>query len=60
LAGYEPHAWFEFGVGVLGAAAALSGLLFVAMSINIERILALRTLPPRAAGTWSCSHFRCS
>jgi modulator of FtsH protease len=50
LAGYEPHAWFEFGVGIIGAAAALSGLLFVAMSINIERILALGTLPPRAAG----------
>jgi hypothetical protein len=35
LNGYEPDAWFEFGVGIIGAAAALAGLLFVAMSINI-------------------------
>ena len=48
--GYEPEAWFEFGVGIIGAAAALAGLLFVAMSINIERILALPKLPSRAGG----------
>lgn len=50
MAAYEPRAWFEFGVGVIGAAAALSGLLFVAMSINIERIVAVPGLPARAAG----------
>jgi hypothetical protein len=50
LNGYEPEAWFEFGVGIIGAAAALAGLLFVAMSINIERILALPKLPSRAGG----------
>jgi hypothetical protein len=50
LNGYEPDAWFEFGVGIIGAAAALAGLLFVAMSINIERILALPKLPSRAGG----------
>jgi hypothetical protein len=50
LNGYEPEAWFEFGVGIIGAAAALAGLLFVAMSINIERILALPKLPYRAGG----------
>ena len=48
--GYEPEAWFEFGVGIVGAAAALAGLLFVAMSINIKRILAVPTLPSRAGG----------
>ena len=51
LAGYESHQWFEFGVAIVGAAAVLSGLLFVAMSINIERIMAIVTLPARAAGT---------
>lgn len=50
MTGYEPEAWSEFGVGVVGAAAALAGLLFVAMSINISRILAIETLPSRAAG----------
>lgn len=50
MTGYEAEAWSEFGVGVVGAAAALAGLLFVAMSINISRIVAIKTLPARAAG----------
>ena len=51
VAGYESHLWFEFAVAIVGAAAVLSGLLFVAMSINIERIMGIETLPTRAAGT---------
>lgn len=43
--------WGEFYVGEVGAAAALAGLLFVAISINIEKILAYPTLPARAAQT---------
>jgi modulator of FtsH protease len=43
--------WGEFYVGEVGAAAALAGLLFVAISINIEKILAMPTLPGRAAQT---------
>ena len=35
----------------MGAAAALSGLLVVAVSINIERILKYPTLPARAGQT---------
>jgi hypothetical protein len=45
---YDPHAWVEFGVAVLGAAAVLMGLIFVAVSINLERVLAVRGLPGRA------------
>jgi modulator of FtsH protease len=44
------EAWESFFLGQLGASAALGGLLFVAVSINLERILALPTLPSRALG----------
>ena len=47
---YDAAQWAEFGVAVVGATAALAGLLFVAVSINIERILRFPTLP-RMAGT---------
>jgi hypothetical protein len=42
--------WNDFGVAVAGASAALAGLLVVAVSINIERILQDDHLPSRAAG----------
>jgi hypothetical protein len=51
VAGYESHFWLEFAVTIVGAAAVLSGLPFVAMSINIERIMGIVTLPTRGAGT---------
>jgi len=41
--------WSNFFVGELGAAAALTGLLFVAVSINLTRILQFSHLPTRAA-----------
>jgi len=41
--------WSNFFVGELGAAAALTGLLFVAVSINLSRILQFSHLPTRAA-----------
>jgi hypothetical protein len=41
--------WSNFLVGELGAAAALTGLLFVAVSINLSRILQFSHLPARAA-----------
>lgn len=48
---YSPLAWHDFFLGTMGAAAALTGLLFVAISINLEQILKYPQLPGRAAGT---------
>jgi hypothetical protein len=41
--------WSNFLAAELGAAAALTGLLFVAVSINLARILEYSHLPARAA-----------
>ncbi len=51
MTGYVAHEWIDFCVAVVGASAALSGLLVVAVSINIERILGDPTLPARAGQT---------
>jgi hypothetical protein len=48
---YAAEHWTEFGVAAAGAAAALAGLLVVAISINLERILQFSSLPHRAAQT---------
>ncbi len=41
-------AWGNYAVAQVGASAALVGLLFVAVSINLTRILAIAGLPNRA------------
>jgi len=43
--------WDNFFVAEVGASAALTGLLFVAVSINLTRILQFPHLPARAAET---------
>jgi hypothetical protein len=50
-AAYSAELWHEFFVGVAGAAAALTGLLFVSLSINLQQILQQRWLPRRAGLT---------
>jgi hypothetical protein len=48
---YDPERWTDLFVASAGAAAALAGLVFVAVSINIESILKFRGLPERALET---------
>jgi hypothetical protein len=48
---YAAEHWTDFGVATTGATAALAGLLFIAISINLERILQFPSLPHRAAQT---------
>jgi modulator of FtsH protease len=51
MASHSVLAWHDFFIGTIGAAAALTGLLFVAISINLDQVLKYPGLPGRAAGT---------
>jgi hypothetical protein len=46
---YMPAQWSGFLSAEVGASAALTGLLFVAVSINLAKIIAFPHLTPRAA-----------
>jgi hypothetical protein len=49
--GYLPAAWRDFGVTVASLAGALTGLLFVAVSLKSEALARSRPLRSRAAQT---------
>jgi hypothetical protein len=51
VSGFTQVEWHDFFVSAVGASAALLGLLFVAISINLKQILEHSHLPGRAAGT---------
>ena len=52
MRGYNPADWQAFFTAVIAAAAGLTGLLFVSVSINLDRILkGTKFLPARAAET---------
>jgi modulator of FtsH protease len=51
MSAYTAAAWHDFFMAAVGASAALLGLLFVSLSINIETILKYPHLPGRAAAT---------
>lgn len=51
--GYSPSAWASLFEGTVAAAASLTGLLFVAVSINLSAILKSKVLPRRALETLS-------
>lgn len=48
---YDTSEWTELFVASAGASAALAGLVFAAVSINVERILQFPGLPERALET---------
>jgi hypothetical protein len=51
MVAYDQTFWHAYFAGAMGASAALTGLLFVAISINLDQILKFPQLPGRAAGT---------
>jgi hypothetical protein len=51
MTAYDVSEWTDFFVAGASASAALAGLVFVAVSINIDRILRIQGLPSRALAT---------
>jgi hypothetical protein len=49
--GYTTTAWLGFGTAIAAVAGALTGLLFVAISVRSDAVSASRTLASRAAQT---------
>jgi hypothetical protein len=51
MTAYDVAAWAEFANTVSGGAAALAGLLFVGLSLNLAEVLKYPGVPARAAVT---------
>lgn len=51
MSAYDLAAWNDFANTVAGGAAALAGLLFVGLSLNLAEVLEYRGVPSRAAAT---------
>lgn len=49
MGAYEAEAWKDFAVAVVGIGAVLAGLVFVAVSVNLESIVSGPRLAGRAA-----------
>jgi modulator of FtsH protease len=49
MAAYDPARWSDFAQAQLGASAALLGLVFVGLSINLRDVIGSRQLVNRAA-----------
>ena len=47
-AAYDPAAWHDFGVGLVGASAALLGLVFVVVSLHLKAVVNDSVLRRRA------------
>ena len=46
MTAYQPEQWHDMFVAMAGAVAALTGLIFVAVSINLERVLKGQRVDP--------------
>ena len=51
-AAYDPEQWHDLCVALAGASGALLGLAFVAISFNLDAILADKTCPVARSRRW--------
>jgi modulator of FtsH protease len=51
MTAYDFAAWADFAGTVAGGAAALAGLVFVGLSLNLAEVLKYPGVPARAAAT---------